>query len=94
MATSELFDPNSVPVGFVHLFSKSDIIPPNWQLAEGQEMDIQEYPDLFSKIGYIFGGAKGYFKLPNFKPENSIDREFVDSIESDFITDRYAIKIK
>ena len=95
MSVSELFNPDIVDVGYVHLFGKDEFLPDNtWKLAEGQEMDIQEYPELFKKIGYTFGGAKGYFKLPNMKPENSIDREFIDLMESDFITNRFAIKVK
>ena len=94
MAILETFDPNKVGVGFVHLFGKFEYVPDSWKLAEGQDMDIEEYPELFKKIGYTFGGSKGYFKLPNFKPENSIDHEFIDILNKDFITDRYAIKVK
>lgn len=94
--SSELFDPNQVGVGYLHLFGKDELLPNDntWLLAEGQEVDIQEYPELFKKIGYTFGGSKGYFKLPNMKLENSIDKEFVDILQTDFITDRYAIKVK
>lgn len=89
-----MFDPNSVEIGFVHLFGMDEEIPEKtWRLCEGQDMDVEQYSSLFRKIGYTFGGEKGYFKLPNLKPKESLDPAFVDTLNMDFITDRYAIKV-
>lgn len=90
-----IFDPNEADIGFVHLFSRDEHMPEDtWMLCGGQDMDIELFPVLFTKIGYTFGGEKGYFKLPNFKPTSSLDQAFVEIQNEDFITDRYGIKVK
>lgn len=95
MGYSDNFDPDAVDIGFVHLFGANEHMPEDtWALCEGQDLSIDQNPALFAKLGYTFGGDKGYFKLPNFKPQNSLDPTFVDVLSSDFITDRFGIKIK
>ena len=59
---NKLFDPDRVPVGYVHLFSSDDLFPETeWILLEGQSLDIDLYPELFRVIGFTFGGENGYF---------------------------------
>lgn len=88
------FDPDIVDIGFVHLFSNNEKIPEKtWMLCEGQSIDIDQYSELFKKIGYTFGGEKGYFRLPDYRLTSSPDPAFVDSLIPGYITDRYAIKV-
>lgn len=95
MTYSDNFNPDSVDVGFIHLYGPNEIIPEDtWLLCKGQDLSIDQHPELFEKFGYTFGGEKGYFKLPNMAPQNSLDPAFVDVLNSDFITDRYAVKFK
>lgn len=95
MPYSDKFDPDAVDVGFIHLFAPNELIPEDtWELCEGQDLSIDQHPTLFAKFGYTFGGDKGYFKLPNFKPQDSLDPAFANVINSDFLTDRYAVKVK
>lgn len=56
-----------MPIGSIILYPK--IIPPNskWQLCEGQTLDNTLFPDLFSLIGYDFGGAGTSFSLPDMR---------------------------
>lgn len=90
------FDPNSVPVGFVHLFSSHDSFPENeWMLLEGQSLDIDLYPELFRVIGFTFGGENGYFKLPDYRlNKDELAIGISDSLMRDCITDKYGIKVK
>ena len=90
------FDPDLVPVGFVHLFNADDYFPENeWILLEGQSLDIDIYPELFRVIGFTFGGENGYFKLPDYRlNKDDIRIDITDSLMRDCITDKYAIKAK
>lgn len=90
-----MFDPMQVEVGFVHLFTREEPMPAEcWSYCEGQDMDVQQYPVLFSKIGYTFGGEKGSFKLPDFRLKQSLDPAFVEMQSADFIVDKYGIRVK
>ena len=92
---NKLFDPDRVPVGYVHLFSSDDLFPENeWILLEGQSLDIDLYPELFRVIGFTFGGENGYFKLPNYKLNKDNLTIGVETLMNDCITDKYAIKAK
>jgi microcystin-dependent protein len=44
-------------------------IVPNskWNICEGQTLATALYPDLFSVVGYSFGGAGAFFSLPDMR---------------------------
>ncbi len=41
--------------------------PDTFMLCDGSELNVAEYPELFSVIGYKFGGSDDIFKLPDLK---------------------------
>lgn len=53
------------PIGGI-IMSPSSTIPPYTLRCNGQSLSTTDYPDLFSVIGYAYGGAGGAFNLPNF----------------------------
>ena len=40
-------------------------IPTGWLLCDGSSVATATYPDLFTAIGYVYGGAGANFNLPN-----------------------------
>lgn len=56
-----------MPLGSIIMYPKTT--PPNtkWMLCEGQTLDNTLYPDLFSLIGYNFGGSGVHFSLPDMR---------------------------
>lgn len=56
-----------MPIGSIIMYPKAT--PPNvkWQICEGQTLDNTLFPDLFSIIGYSFGGAGVNFSLPDMR---------------------------
>lgn len=42
--------------------------PDGWMFCRGQQMNTNQNPQLFSLIGYTYGGdGKTYFKLPDLR---------------------------
>lgn len=55
------------PVGTI-LIWPSDTVPENYHLCDGASLDKNEYPELFSVIGGIYGmGGESVFKLPDMR---------------------------
>ena len=42
-------------------------IPDGWLLCDGSSLNISQYSDLFSAIGYVFGGSGSSFNLPDLR---------------------------
>lgn len=42
-------------------------VPPHWLLCDGSEYDCSAYPNLFSAIGYMYGGSGSKFKVPDYR---------------------------
>lgn len=38
-----------------------------WLLCDGRPLEIIDYPELFSALGYLYGGAQEQFKLPDLR---------------------------
>lgn len=57
----------SMPLGSMIVYSS--VTPPNgkWLRCEGQALSNVVYPDLFTVIGYSFGGAGISFNLPDLR---------------------------
>ncbi len=46
----------------------NNFVPKNWAPCDGQKMDIQQYPALFSLLGLTFGGdGRSNFALPDLR---------------------------
>lgn len=54
-------------IGEIRIFAGT-YAPKNWVLCNGQQMNISQYPELFSLLGVTFGGdATTYFKVPDLR---------------------------
>lgn len=49
--------------------------PSGWLFCDGRELQISLYPKLFLVIGYRYGGAGGYFLLPDLQGRMPIGAE-------------------
>lgn len=56
------------PVGVVIMFA-GQVAPEGYFEADGRELSTSEYPDLFTAIGYIYGGSGGTFRIPDMRGE-------------------------
>ena len=58
---------DSMPIGSMIMYPTA--IAPNskWNICEGQTLSTVAFPDLFSAIGYSFGGAGLVFSLPDLR---------------------------
>lgn len=54
-----------VPVGSVFAYAGSTHIPRTYLLCDGSTVSTTAYPELFSVVGYTYGGADESFNLPN-----------------------------
>lgn len=53
-----------VPPGSITSYA-GNTVPSGWLLCDGSTLNKNDYPELFSAIGYIYGGSGNSFKLPN-----------------------------
>lgn len=58
---------DTMPLGSMIMFPVAAAPNPKWFLCEGQTLSTITYADLFSVIGYTFGGAGPSFKLPDMQ---------------------------
>lgn len=74
---------DTLPIGAIVPYG-STTAPTNWLICDGTEYSIDDYPELYAKIGNMFGGdeLEGTFAVPNFKGRFPIGRNINDS---DFI---------
>jgi len=72
--------PVALPVGTVVAFAgkiSSSSDPPSdsttnievlgWMLCDGKSLGVSQYPDLFAVLGYLYGGGKDNFKIPDYR---------------------------
>ena len=52
------------PVGSM-FYWPGEVPPHTWAWADGRNMSVAQYPDLFDVIGFTFGGALSVFNLPD-----------------------------
>ncbi|GAB4189005.1 MAG: hypothetical protein Tsb002_15720 [Wenzhouxiangellaceae bacterium] len=38
-----------------------------WMLCDGRKLQVEEYPELYSVIGYRYGGSDGWFNIPDLR---------------------------
>lgn len=56
--------PVGVPIGTILPFAGSQA-PEGWMIANGEELNSTDYPELFAAIGTTYGGSGNNFNLPN-----------------------------
>ncbi len=69
---------DGMPIGSIILFAGTDI-PTGWMLCDGTSLSEEEYPQLFDKIGYTYGGSGTSFSLPNFKGRVGVGKDTTKS---------------
>jgi microcystin-dependent protein len=57
--------------GEIRMYAGSKV-PDNWAFCDGKQLAKISYPDLFSAIGYIYGGKENNFAVPNLKGGGAI----------------------
>lgn len=55
-----------VPVGSLQAFAGANA-PTGWLLCDGTSYSTSLYPDLFSVLGYTYGGSSGNFNVPDLR---------------------------
>ena len=58
---------DTMPIGSMIMYPTAVTPSPKWEICEGQTLATALYPDLFSAIGYNFGGAGLFFSLPDLR---------------------------
>ncbi|WAS95660.1 phage tail protein [Nannocystis punicea] len=38
-----------------------------WMLCDGRSLSVAQYPELFSVLGYVYGGSAGSFRIPDYR---------------------------
>lgn len=60
-----------LPTGIVAPYGSTSA-PTDWVPADGTSYSISTYPQLFSRIGYTFGGSGGSFNVPDLRGRSPI----------------------
>lgn len=57
------------PAGTIHIWGgRDDAVPAGYTLADGRQLDAEDWPDVFAAIGYAWGGNGGnLFNLPDLR---------------------------
>ncbi len=55
---------NPIPIGLIHPFANT-AIPDGYLACDGTSLATVDYPELFSAIGYTFGGSGASFNVPS-----------------------------
>jgi len=53
-------------IGQVIMVARTTLPSANWLFCDGTSYDTAQYAELFSVIGYTYGGSGGSFNVPNF----------------------------
>lgn len=64
LAEFKVLNFNPFPIGLVLPFG-GESAPDGYLLADGSSYDTADYPELFSVVGYSFGGSGSSFNVPN-----------------------------
>jgi microcystin-dependent protein len=62
---------NVTRVGVVEMFAGS-VVPQGALLCDGSSLSTSDYADLFSVIGYVYGGSGASFSVPDFRSVSPI----------------------
>ena len=63
------------PVGAVVAFAGASAGPgagpglesQGWMVCDGRMLAVEDYPQLYMVLGYLYGGADGQFRLPDYR---------------------------
>lgn len=57
---------NAIPIGVVFPFAGT-AAPNGWILCDGRSLSTTTYADLFTAVGYAYGGSGGSFNVPDLR---------------------------
>lgn len=63
---SNILGASTFITGMIVPFGSSTVVPSSWLACDGSSYSTSVYPNLFSIIGYTYGGSSGTFNVPNF----------------------------
>ena len=72
----------NTPTGMISIHSAS-VAPTGWLLCDGTSYSTTTYANLFSTIGYTFGGSGASFSVPNLKGKVVVG---IDAAQTEFNT--------
>lgn len=58
--------PSATLVGEIRIYTGEEA-PDKWLFCRGQELSTSAYPDLFTVVGYAYGGSGSSFNLPDLR---------------------------
>ena len=67
-----------MPVGAILPYAGATA-PDGWLLCNGDTLNTLMYPDLFSVIGYTYGGSASNFVLPDMRGRTPVSRDTLDT---------------
>ena len=73
-------------IGHIEAWSTPSGLPNNFFECDGTQLDTSEFPELFSSIGYTFGGSGSAFNIPDLRGEfvRGYDRDGVNDPGREF----------
>ncbi|QLA10757.1 straight tail fiber [Shewanella phage Thanatos-2] len=58
---------DSVPVGVIYIWPGASVPTQDYLVCDGRSLSTSIYSELFSKIGYTYGGSGGTFNIPDMR---------------------------
>lgn len=71
----------AVPSGVMVPFA-GKTVPQGWLLCNGASLAKASYPDLFTAIGYTWGGSGNTFYLPNYNGRHILGTNYANNVGS------------
>lgn len=80
--TSATFDENQRIIGEVIMVARTTLPSANWLFCDGASYPISQYGELFSIIGFTYGGSGGDFNVPNFLSRTPVGADANSALET------------
>lgn len=69
-------------IGQVIMVARTTLPSSNWLFCDGTAYDTGTYAELFSVIGYTYGGSGGTFNVPNFLARTPVGADANSALET------------
>ena len=69
-------------IGQVIMVARTTLPSANWLFCDGTSYDTAQYGELFSVIGYTYGGSGGSFNVPNFLAKTPVGADANSALET------------
>jgi microcystin-dependent protein len=67
-------------IGQVIMVARTTLPSSNWLFCDGTAYDTAQYGELFSVIGYTYGGSGGTFNVPNFLAKTPVGADATSAL--------------